>query len=102
MFGDNARHVPGWLYVQDAGGGIVTFAGSSRMTHPHPLRYGSNRAHQFVVGELIIRPHIVVTTDSLQGEGLTGLVTGAHDIGEMLVAGEVVLGSMSQVADLRR
>jgi hypothetical protein len=92
IFGANARHVPAWLYVQDAGNGCVTFAGSSRTTEdPHPLRYGSRRTHQFIVGELIVRPHRIITTDTHVGEGLIGLLTGYHDIEAMLRAGETVL-----------
>lgn len=92
MFGDNARHVPGWMYVQDQGDGTVSFVGSSRVKDaPHPLRYGSDRTHQFFVGELIVRPHLVIATDALRGTGLAGLATGKHDIPAMLRAGEPVI-----------
>lgn len=77
MFGERARHVPAWMWIQDGGDGTVSFVGSSRVTEPaHPLRYGSRRTHQFVVGELIVRPtRIVLATDAHTGDGLAHLVT---------------------------
>jgi hypothetical protein len=93
MFGQNAQHVPAWLYIQDAGHGVVTFAGSS-MSSPadHPLRYASPRTHQFIVGEIIVRPHLIVATDALRGKGLANLITIEHDIDRMLTDGEILLG----------
>ncbi len=57
----------------------------------HPLRYGSQRTHQFAVGEIIVRPHFVLATDTLRGTGVAGLVTGNHDIKDMLTDGEYVV-----------
>jgi hypothetical protein len=92
LYGQNARHVPAWLYVQDAGDGLVSFVGASRVDDAaHPLRYGSDRTHQLIVGEVIVRPHLVVATDALKGTGLAGLMTGAHDIDAMLDEGEYVI-----------
>lgn len=82
LFGQHARHVPAWLYVQDMGPGLVTFVGASKvLTRAHPLRYGSERTHQLIVGELVIRPHQVHATDELRGYGLGSLVLGSgHDV----------------------
>jgi hypothetical protein len=80
------------MYIQDQGDGIVTFVGSSRVGDPHPLRYGSRRTHQFVVGEAIIRPHLVIATDTLIGEGISNLLIGGHDIDSMLSDGEIIIG----------
>ena len=92
LFGDNARHVPAWLYVQNQGDGVVSFVGGSRTPVPaHPARYGSDRSHQFIVGELLIRPHVIVATDALRGNGLASLVSNGHDVAEMLRAGEYLL-----------
>ncbi len=91
LFGDRAIHVPAWFYVQDAGDGIVTFVGASKSDDLlHPLRYGSTRTHQLIVGELIVRPHRIIATDALRGSGLAALVQGGHDIDEMLSAGEIL------------
>lgn len=103
MFGQNARRVPAWMYVQDQGDGFVSFVGGSKTDDPrtsHPARYGSARTHQFVVGELIIRPHLVVATDALRGEGLSGLATSGHQLTHMLTNGEVLLDPIGMAAKL--
>lgn len=84
LYGQHARHVPAWMYVQDGGTGIVSFVGASKvnveqhLAGVHPLRYGSTRTHQLIVGEIIVRPHLVVATDDLRGMGLAGLATNDH------------------------
>jgi hypothetical protein len=92
IFGQYARHVPGWLYVQEGPDErTVSFVGSSRVSDgPHPLRYGSRRTHQLAIGEVIVRPHLVVASDIARGAGLAGLVTGEfHD--PMIRSGEVLV-----------
>lgn len=91
MFGEHAVHVPAWLYVQHQGDDIVTFVGSSRVPDPHPLRYGSQRTHQLILGEIVVRPHWVLGTDALQGNGLGSLATDGHDLRGLLRDGELVL-----------
>lgn len=92
LFGANAVHVPAWLYVQNTGSGFVSFVGGSKApTGSHPLRYGSGRTHQLIVGELIVRPHLVVATDSLRGLGIAGLALGdQHE--RVLAEGEWLVG----------
>jgi hypothetical protein len=101
LYGEHARHVPAWLYVQDNGPGGVTFVGASNVTGthrtdqaagPHPLRYGSERTHHLIVGEIIVRPHLVIATDALRGMGLSALATHDHDIEAMLRDGEKLVG----------
>jgi hypothetical protein len=106
MFGENARHVPMWMYVQDQGTQdgqrYVSFVGASKVgADTHPLRYGSERVHQFVLGEIIVRPHLVIATDTLQGMGLAGLATNGHDLRRMLTQGELLLCTPSARASLR-
>jgi hypothetical protein len=93
LLGQHARHVPAWLYVQRQDTGIVSFVGASRTDSPvHPLRYGSDRTHQFIIGEIIVRPHLVIATDILRGDGLGALATADHDITQMLRNGEPIIG----------
>jgi hypothetical protein len=89
LFGQNAVHVPMWMYVQDGGPDHVSFVGGSRAHSEsgHPLRYGSPRTHQLVIGELVVRPHAVLGTDNLRGMGLTGLAMAGHDVDHMLATG---------------
>lgn len=99
LFGDNARHVPAWMYIQDQGDGTVTFAGASRLPGTrHSLRYGSDRTHQFMVGEIVVRPHMLLGTDALRGQGLAHLVRAGHNIDEMLAAGELIIGDARRYA----
>lgn len=91
LFGQMARHVPAWMYIQDQGAGAISFVGGSRTPQAlHPLRYGNERTHQFIVGEIIVRPHVIVATDTLRGQGLAGLVMTGHDITDMLCDGELL------------
>jgi len=93
LYGERAVHVPCWMYVQGPGQ-LVTFAGASKVPEgDNPLCFGTQWAHQFVVGEIIVRPHLVVGTDALRGEGLAGLLAGEHDIRAMLRNGEKVTGT---------
>lgn len=95
LFGENAVHVPAWMWVQPAGDGLVSFAGASRIPDlgaAHPLRYGSERVHQLIVGEVVVRPHLIVATDVHRGSGLAALVSSTRIDREALLAdGEVVL-----------
>jgi hypothetical protein len=104
LLGDRTRRGTGWLYVQDQGKGVVSFVGSAKVPEgrPHPFRYGSGRSHQFVLGEVILRPALVVATDTLEGMGLAGLATSHHDVRAMLDKGEILLTSKAAEASLRR
>jgi hypothetical protein len=113
MYGRDARHVPAWLYVQDQGPGVVSFVGSS-MTRgqDNPLTYGGGHhvrgvsvprwTHHFVIGEIIVRPHVVIGTNALRGEGLSALATSGHDIEAMLADGAHVAGSVDMLARYAR
>lgn len=75
MYGEWARHVPAWLYVQDNGEGQRSFVGA---TQSSDLSYGQPHTHQFILGELIVRPHFAVSSNAFRGHGLTGLATVNH------------------------
>lgn len=96
VFGENAIHVPAWMYVQGGGDdGVVSFVGASHLPAlgaAHPLRYGSDRTHQLIVGEMVVRPHLVVGTDAHRGAGLAALISSArYDRETLLANGEVVI-----------
>lgn len=83
LFGAYARRVPAFLYVQDAGDGVVEFVGASRTPEQsaHPLRFGSGRTHQLVVGEVVVRPtRLLLATDVWRGHGLSGLIAESPDV----------------------
>jgi hypothetical protein len=104
LLGENARQGTGWLYVQEQGDGLVSFVGAAREqpARPHPLRYGSDRTHQFVLGQVILRPSLVIATDTLRGRGLSGLTTGPHDLKGMLADGEILIATDPVLRKLRQ
>ncbi len=102
FWGPDARHVPAWMYVQRQGVGTVSFVGASRVDVPHPLWYGRTLwQHGFMVGELIVRPRVLIGTDALRGMGLGGLATHGHDLDEMLEDGELIVGTPEMLDRLR-
>jgi hypothetical protein len=76
MYGENAVHVPCWMIMQEHGG-AVSFVGASK--NITDLKFGSNMTHQCVVGEIIVRPHLVLESERFVGHGLTGLATSSMD-----------------------
>lgn len=104
MYGENARHVPAWAYVQRQGPSAVGLAGASRVAHgvPHPLLYGTEWQHVFIVGEVIVRPHVAVGTNALGGYGLGSFFTHDHDPDEMLSDGKIIIGTEAMLADIYR
>ncbi len=97
MFGANAVHVPMWMWVQHTDNEVVTFAGASRVRGAHgahPLRYGAGEAHQFILGEVIVRPHLVFATDAYRGHGISGLLRTGVDSEELGRVGRLVLDPM--------
>jgi hypothetical protein len=115
MYGRDARHVPAFCYVQDQGPGLVSFIGSSMTPgRDHPLRYGaphfsgSNhhdpgyRGHHLIVGELIVRPHVVIATSIGVGYALSQFLTDPPGIEEMITGGrgELVVGTSARLADI--
>lgn len=116
LYGEHARKGMGWLYEQDQGPGVVSFVGSSRVPEGelHPFRYGNPHydgskngpegyySHHFMVGEVILRPHLLIATNALRGSGLSALATGHHDLRRMLADGEVVMATERTMAQLRK
>jgi hypothetical protein len=103
MYGRDARRVTAWAYVQQQGPGYVGLVGSSRVPQgaAHPLLYGTGRAHVLLIGELVVRPHLAIATDALEGTGAGGLYAGSHDLDEMLADGELIIGSQESLRRLR-
>jgi len=91
LYGQFARHVPTWFWVQD-GGDVAIIAGASRGIDgaTHPLRYGSKMTHQFILGEIIVRPHLVFETDHYIGSGISALLTSGVDAAELSQHGNVI------------
>lgn len=88
MYGQHSIHVPMWMVVQDQGPDTVAFIGGSRSKD---LTYGSSLVHQLILGEVIIRPHVVVESEHLKGHGLTGLAQCGSDMDDWVRNGKVIV-----------
>jgi hypothetical protein len=91
MFGEYAVHVPMWMKVQDHGKDGVLFVGASRRPD---LRYDSKRCHQLIIGEIIVRPHLVVASDAFIGSGISHLAR-EMDL-DTWAAGEIICDPMGK------
>ncbi len=94
MFGEKAVHVPAWIKVQNQGKAGVLFVGASRLSD---MCYGSDKTHCLVVGEIIVRPHLIVASDHLQGAGISGLVREGGDIDDWAERGLVLFDGLGQI-----
>lgn len=88
------------MYVQDLDKDSVSFVGASRSKG---LTYGSPRTHQFLLGELVFRPHLVLATDKLKGHGLAALATSRHyEIIRDTEGVDLILDVFGQVEKIRK
>ena len=71
MYGENAVHVPCWMFTQDSTDEVVSFIGASKSLD---LRFGGTKEQRLALGEMIIRPHFAIESDIYRGHGLAGLV----------------------------
>jgi hypothetical protein len=116
MWGEHARHVPAWLVVQDAGPGTVALIGSSMTPgQEHPLRYGAPGyrdtddpfdetyvPHHLVIGEIIVRPHVVIATRALTGYGAGQFLTDLPALPGLIEngQGQLIIGDTARLAEI--
>lgn len=72
MFGCNAVHLPFHGVVQAADGNVSLMLFATPLKN---IRFGSKMTHQFVMGDMIIRPHVVYESQHLVGMGAAGIIT---------------------------
>jgi hypothetical protein len=58
-------------------------------TQSTDLSYGQPHTHQFILGEMIVRPHFAVSSNIFRGYGLTGLAQADHT--DFLLAKDVTV-----------
>lgn len=88
MFGQNAIHIPIWLVAQSNREQGVMLAGASRSVLP---MYGSDKIHALILGEVIVRPHIVIATNDFVGTGIDGFWTSLPSAEEWLANGDILV-----------
>lgn len=97
LFGQHAVHVAAWMWVQEQGtegdDSFVSFVGASKVRGGvHPLRYGSDRSHQLLLGEIVVRPHRLAHTNAYRGHGLAGLFSeGPFPLSDLMAQGDGLL-----------
>jgi hypothetical protein len=70
---------------------------------PHPLFFGSKKTHVLILGDLVLRPHLVLATDGLTGVGLAGLATSGWLSEEWFKPGaDLILDTLGRFAEARR
>jgi len=93
MFGENARHIPMWMKTQNISDGGIMFVGASRYPQPYPTTH----SHTLIIGEIIIRPHLVIGSSHCIGHGLNGLATEMDTVA--WATGEVLCNPMGMRLD---
>lgn len=107
MFGAHAIQIPFNLIVQgDPIKHPDTASGVFQLRHPlaKQLYFGSTKCHQLILGEIVLRPHLVIESDAFAGHGIGGLYTSAFDdIDTWIREGNVLLDQgVRSEAKLRR
>jgi hypothetical protein len=89
MFGINAVQAPAWVVLQNQKENGTLIAGASRINIP--LQYGTIKTHTLVVGELIVRPHLVIANDDFAGHGAGGFWTSPPTAKEWIENGDILV-----------
>ena len=75
LLGENVIRIPAWMKIQsDENEQTVSFVGASRLQGSHPLSFGSKKSHILMVGEIIVRPHLVMASNEFRSIGVSGLL----------------------------
>jgi len=72
MFGCYAIHVPLNIIVQDMGDKVSLCIAQ---VPGKRIRFGSDKIHQLILGDAIIRPHAVLESDLFKGMGAAAIAT---------------------------
>lgn len=91
MFGQHAVHIPMWMVIQNQRDDGVAIAGASRS--PAPM-FGSDKIHVMVLGEIVIRPHLVLASNEFAGRGIGGFWTDMVTPEDWVKHGEVIIDNM--------
>jgi hypothetical protein len=71
LYGHAAVRVPAWMVVLNHREKGVAIAGASTSSD---MLFGGQLTHTFVVGELIVRPHLAVATNKYRGDALDSIL----------------------------
>ncbi len=95
LFGKNAMTIPFNAVIQgDPKNKQVLAIVLIQGDHALKLMYNSKLTHQLIIGDAVIRPHIIVESNHLRGAGVTGIVTsGLSSMEDWINQGNLLLDS---------
>lgn len=100
MYGRHSIHIPLNLIVQKMDGDKVI--GVFQTSAGLPLLFGSKMTHQLVMGDMVLRPHLVMQSNAFRGDGFSGLARdGFMDI-ERWQQGGVLLDPMGRLKEVMK
>lgn len=95
MFGENARQVAFNYVLQGAGENKAILLGNTTFAKEMAFGGSLEAPHVLVMCDAIIRPHLVIESKHLVGEGVAGIVSrGIADVNQWLQNGRVVLNAI--------
>lgn len=91
MFGSHAIQVPFNCIVQPAGDNTILAVIAIRGPEAARLAFGSTLPHQLIMGDAVIRPHVVVESSHLVGMGIDGIArSGFTELDSWVRNGRVI------------
>ena len=94
MFGEHAFRVPMNFIIQGDTNNPNELAGVFQGRHPamKQMLFGSKKCHQLILGDIVIRPHLVVESDAFIGMGINGIYKdGFRDLDKWITQGSTLL-----------
>lgn len=89
LFGAHAVRVPVRIGVQRTNDELLAAVLMAQHSPEADLTFGSGKTHQLIIGDAVIRPHVVLETDEFAGRGLGGLALTTMD--EWVEAGSILI-----------
>jgi hypothetical protein len=91
LFGQHAMHLPINMIAQDNGIDDA-LSGVFQMRHPDASKLirNSEFPHVLILGDMIIRPHLIMGTHRMVGHGIGGVYTDGWNMSEWVKDGEIL------------
>lgn len=101
MFGRHAVSVGVNFIMQETEDGMILI-GQSKGPSTSKLRFGAKkgRTHVLVLGDMVLRPHLVMASDSFRGAGVTNLVKNGFTSTDKWLEGDIVLDAIGRLKDM--
>ncbi len=103
MFGRHAVSVGVNFIMQETEGGMILIGQSKCQNNPM-LRFGAKkeRTHVLVLGDMVLRPHLVMASDSFRGDGVTSLVKNGFVSPDRWLDGDLVLDAVGRINEIQK